>query len=669
LSKQQTVTTLGLGLIVLLAAFLRFYQLGAYSIGNAYYVATVQSMLTSWRNFFFAAFEPAGSVTVDKPPLGFWVQAASAYVFGVNGFAMAFPQALAGALSIPLLYVMVKHQFGKWAGLIAALVLATTPVAVSTERNNTVDGLLLFVLLLATWAFLRAVRSGRLRDLLLGVILVGLGFNIKMLQAFMPLPALYALYLFGAPHRWWKRHVHLAIATLVLVAVSLSWAIAVDLTPVESRPFVGSSTDNSALELIIGHNGLKRLGLDGLTASAPGGTQPAQTGQSPDYPPTRLNDGQIGQLPPNPPPSGPGYRAGPGNVPGYPPPPAQPVDPNAEIGQPGSLRLFTAPLVTEVSWLLPLILLGIPLILAQLGWQWPLSDKHLALVLWAGWLLPELVYFSFTSGLFHAYYLTMLGPPLAALAGATVWALAQTYQKHSWLGWSLVALFAGGTVAFQIVTLQSYPTYVGWVTALSVTLLTLGLGMLILTAQRTPPWNSKRNSKTALGIALLATQVAPLLWSGLTTFNTNPDVCLPRSGLHTQHTNCPTTLTTEQQPILDYLLANTDPDGYLVATLTATDAAPYILATQRPVLTFGGFTGNDNVVDLDQLRQMVADEELRFVLGQGLAWRKPEIAAWLNAHCAVASVPGITGKKPPPAPTFRPNDERQANTLYDCSSH
>ena len=83
----------------------------------------------------------------------------------------------------------------------------------------------MFVLLLATWAFLRAVRLGRLRYLLLGAFLVGLGFNIKMLQAFMPLPALYALYLLGAPHAWWKRILHLAGATVLLLAVSLSWAI------------------------------------------------------------------------------------------------------------------------------------------------------------------------------------------------------------------------------------------------------------------------------------------------------------------------------------------------------------------------------------------------------------------------------------------------------------
>jgi hypothetical protein len=36
----------------------------------------------------------------------------------------------------------------------------------------------------------------------LGAFLLGLGFNIKMLQAFLPLPAFYALYFFGSKIKW-----------------------------------------------------------------------------------------------------------------------------------------------------------------------------------------------------------------------------------------------------------------------------------------------------------------------------------------------------------------------------------------------------------------------------------------------------------------------------------
>jgi len=573
-----------------------------------------------------------GSVTVDKPPLGFWVQAASAYVFGINGFALALPQALAGVLSVPLLYVIVKRQFGTLAGLIAAATLAVMPIAVAVEHNNAVDGLLLFVLLLATWAFLRAVRRGRFRDLFFGVVLVGLGFNIKMVQAFMPLPALYTLYLLGAPHRWWKRIAYLAAATVVLIGVSLWRAIIVDLTPVTDRPFIGSSKNNTAMGLVIGHNALSRLGLN----------WEQMLGLAPP-------DGGAVSQPPSPP---------------QPPPGAQ--NPYQETGRPGLWRLFTQPLATEASWLLPFILLGMPLILMQLGWRWPMDERHLALVLWVGWLLPELAYFSFTTGLFHAHYLIMLGPPLAALVGVTAWALEQVCQKRCWLGCTLSALLAGSTIAFQVITLRNHLGYTKWVfpifselirqgqrtiaylllhawwvVAIPTALLALGLSISVLTARCAQPWFSK----TALGISVIAILVSPLFWSGLTTFNANPDACLPRSGLHVDHTNCPSALPVVQQRTLEYLLANTELGSYLVATLTTHDAALYILATGRPVLPLGGFTGDDDVVDVDELAQMAQEGRLRFILDRELAWRKPEIAAWLDANC-----------------------QRQANTLYDCGS-
>jgi 4-amino-4-deoxy-L-arabinose transferase-like glycosyltransferase len=689
MSKQQIAIAAGLGLIVSLGAFLRFYELGAYSIGNTYYAATVQSMLTSWHNFFFASFEPGGSVTVDKPPLGFWIQAVSAYFLGVNGFALVLPQALAGVLSIPLLYALVKRQFGAWVGLIAALALAITPVTVSTERNNTIDGLLLFVLLLATWAFLWAVRNGRFRHLFLGAFLVGLGFNIKMLQAFMPLPALYALYLLGAPHRWWKRIVHLGVATVVLLVVSLSWAIVVDLTPPQNRPYVGSSEDDTVMELIVGHNGLRRLGLDRLVSSdratlagrnAPSPPVTGQPGQSPTNPPPPPIGGRsLGQFPPNQPPLRLGAGSGSGNPlppqfgpenPSGNPPAQQRGGPNQEVGEAGALRLFTEPLVTEASWLLTLALLGTPLISVVLGWSWPLSDEHLALVLWGGWLLPELAYFSFTSGLFHAYYLIMLGPPLAALVGATAWAIGQVWQRRPWLGWTLLALLAGITIAFQIVTLQNYPGYAWWIAAGSVALLVSGLGVLALTVWQARSWLAK----AALGIVFLAMMVAPLTWSALTTLNTDPDVALPRAGPDIGKSSgspnaSDTLLSLAQEATLDYLLAHTEPDDYLVATLSSHDASLYILATSRPVLTFGGFNGGDDVVDVDQLAQMVADDELRFVLGgQELARRKPEIAMWLADSCTIVTIPGATRSELADNQPSPPDGSGRVNILYDCGN-
>src|SRR5207248_8002886 len=122
-----------------------------------------------------------------------------------------------------------SRTFGAGAGLLAALALAVMPVSVAANRSNIVDSTLVLVTLLGAWAVLRAAETGRLRWLLLCAVLVGLGFNVKMLQAFLVVPAFGLLYLLAAPRRWTTRIWHLAVATVVLLAISLSWVTAVDL--------------------------------------------------------------------------------------------------------------------------------------------------------------------------------------------------------------------------------------------------------------------------------------------------------------------------------------------------------------------------------------------------------------------------------------------------------
>jgi len=284
------------------------------------------------------------------------------------------------------------------------LVLATTPITIATERNNTIDGMLIFTLLSATWAVWRSVESGKFRYVLLGALLVGLGFNIKMLQAYMILPALYALYFLGAKHGWWKRIVHLSIATFLMLIVSLSWALIVDSVPATSRPFIGSSSNHSMMELIVGHNGADRFAA-------------SQSNQA--------------------------------NLPNT----------QNEVGPAGIFRLFTEPLASQISWLLPLTLMGWVLGLVFIGFSQPLDNKHLALILWISWLLPMSLYFMFSNGVWHTYYLIMLGPALAALVGVAMWVLDQSRQKSHTLGWILGFIFSGITIGFEIFILSFYPAY------------------------------------------------------------------------------------------------------------------------------------------------------------------------------------------------------------------
>src|SRR4029077_18087214 len=108
-------------------------------------------MSQSWRNFLYHAFDPAGFVSVDKPPLASWVQVASVKLFGFLVWSVLLPQVFEGVAAVWLVYHLVQRRFGRGAGWLAALFLALTPVSVAVDRSSNTESCLVLVLLLAAW--------------------------------------------------------------------------------------------------------------------------------------------------------------------------------------------------------------------------------------------------------------------------------------------------------------------------------------------------------------------------------------------------------------------------------------------------------------------------------------------------------------------------------------
>jgi len=599
-----------LAAIVILAAALRFANLSALGEANHYYTAAVTSMLKSWHNFFFVAAEPGGSVSVDKPPVGLWLQAISAYFLGVNGLGVLLPQILAGILSVVLIYHLVRRSFGTAAGLLAALIMAITPIVVATDRNNTMDSTLILTLLLAAWAIIRATESARLCYLLLGAALVGIGFNIKMLQAYLPLPAFYALYILGSAEGWKRKMSKLAVASLLLVTISLSWALIVDWTPASQRPYVGSSGDNSELSLMIGYNGMQRLlgmsgGRGGFTA-----------------------DGRPGGFSQR---NGPGNRDGPFADGG----PRQGVGGAfSGTGSPSIWRLFIAPLSKEVSWLLPLALFSMLLLLLGSRLRWPLESKHQAMVLWGGWLLVSGVFFS-VANFFHEYYLSMLAPPLACLAAIGIVELWRLRERRLWLGVTLLLVAAGVTLWFQMTTASAFMSEISW-RPLVLALFAVGAVLLIASAA-----GHKQIGIALTGLACLvaAILITPGIWSGLTTLNASENQSLPSAYDGRPSGTVNSGKVQVNRTLLDYLEPRTQDIKYLMAVPSSMQGADYVLATGRPVLYLGGFMGIDQVATAEELEQMVCQGELRYIYWdarQGGRARS-DVSSWVASNCTAVT--------------------------------
>ena len=244
---QHMRMRVGLTAILLLAAALRLWRLDQNGFGNEYYTAGVLSMSASWHNFLYHAFDPAGFLSVDKPPVAMWIQVAAVRLFGFQGLSVLVPQVLEGLATVWLVYHLVQRRFGAPAGLLAALFLAVTPVSVAVDRSSNTESCLVLVLLLAAWALTRATEGGSRRFLLLAMALVGFAFQVKMLAAFVVLPTFALVYFMGATMGPRRRLADTMLGGLVLAVVSLSWAAVYDLTPPHKRPYAGTTDTNSAL--------------------------------------------------------------------------------------------------------------------------------------------------------------------------------------------------------------------------------------------------------------------------------------------------------------------------------------------------------------------------------------------------------------------------------------
>jgi 4-amino-4-deoxy-L-arabinose transferase-like glycosyltransferase len=688
---------LALAGIILISVFMNLFQLGQNGFGT-YYPAAVRSMMDNWHNFFFASYDPGGFVTIDKPPVGFWLQVASAKLFGFTPFSVLLPQALAGVLSVILLYYLVRRHFGVTAGLLASLALALSPISVVTNRNITIDSTLALTLLLGAWAVLCAAESGRLRWLLLSAVIVGIGFNIKMMEAYLVVPAFGLLYLLAAPKSLWKRIGHLALALIVLLTVSFSWALAVDLTPTSQRPYVGSTQDNSEISLALGYNGIDRL-LRGFGRGFGAGprihTATNATNRSVN---TSTNGGSTAGTRPTTGTSSSNSTGGSTNTGrnGA----WQQLGGFGGTGAPSPLRLFNEPLGGQIVWLLPLALFG----MLALAWQRRLrlseDRQQQSLVLWGTWLLTMGTFFS-VAGFFHQYYMTEMAPAIAALFGIGLVTMWQDYRRGGWRGWLLpLALIA--TVAEQVHILTDYPASGQWLIPLMVVLCVLAVGRL-LSARIAPRLGVKVPSARfllpALSIGILALMLAPTVWAAipvLTSTQADTLVAGPtqRDGFGGNFAGGRDNNANPDPTLIRYLDANQGSAKFLVATSSSMSADRIILATNKPVMAMGGFGGGDPILTTKQLASLVAKVTVRFFLlgtreqlptqilnqlpqqmrnrlrqgGFGFGGRQQTaLTSWVTQHCTVvptslwqsASTGSVAGGG---------FGAGAANQLYDCAT-
>jgi 4-amino-4-deoxy-L-arabinose transferase-like glycosyltransferase len=253
--EGRSLELAAIGLITLLAAALRLWSLHAVP-DDPFYDAAVRSMSLSAHNFFFGAYEPGGTIAIDKPPLDTWLQVLSTQLFHFNSVALKLPPALAGTCAVPVLYDAVRRMLGRLPGLASGLMLAILPIAVLSSRSDTMDSVAMFLNVAALWLLVRFAETDRERWCYSAAAAMGLAFNVKVFQGLVCLPALALLAWFAFGERRLRRTL---ISAAVFVVVALSWLTATLFFPASDRPYAIGSTNGSAWNATVVYNGYDRL--------------------------------------------------------------------------------------------------------------------------------------------------------------------------------------------------------------------------------------------------------------------------------------------------------------------------------------------------------------------------------------------------------------------------
>jgi 4-amino-4-deoxy-L-arabinose transferase-like glycosyltransferase len=629
-----------------------------------FYSVAVKSMSESWKAFFYGAFDPSATITIDKLAGSFLPQALSARVFGFHAWSLALPQVIEGVVSVLVMYQVVRRWAGVPAGLIAAGIFTLTPVAASMFGHSMEDGALTMCLVLAADAYQRAVTEARLRSLVMAGVWVGLGFNAKMLQAWIVLPALAIGYLFAAPVRLRKRAWHAGVAGLVMLAVSLAWIALYTFTPASDRPYVDGSTNNSAIASVFGYNGLERFGIavKGAVTSGPGVTTGRGTGgtgtrsaggfsgaggQAPGggFPgggaPGNATSGGTGGTGTGT--SGARGTTGQGQAPGF-----------ARGGAPGGggfgsgwTKLLGSQYGPEIGWLYPLAALAF-----VFGLLWTRRAKRTdkvraGFVFWGAWALTYVLVFSKMSTIPHTAYMSSLAPALAALPAAGIVMFWRAYRAGGWRAWVLPAAIAA-ELAWALFLWHYYPGFLPW--ARDLMLVAGAAAVAVLVAARLSRRIRGRVVALGLAVGVAAMIAAPAAWAasvldtryGGSSFNASagPAGGFGGGGIAASAT---TTLTQSEREIYDYVSAHRDGASYLMAVDSWETAGRYILATGQEVINMGGFSGSVPSPTLAQVKELVSTGQLRFFLiggsgggfggAGGASSTSSAIESWVQSAC------------------------------------
>ena len=580
-----------------------------------FYGGAARSMSMSWHNFIFGAFDPFGTISVDKLPGALWVQALSLRVFGFHLWAFALPQAVEGVLSVWVLYRALRRVSGPVTGLVGAALLVAAPATALLNRGNISDSLLILLSTLALDAVVAAIVDERPRLLLLAGLWLGLAFQTKMVQAWLLFPGLLVAYLLVARGTLVARWRAVVAAGLVMVVVSLSWMTAVSLVPASDRPYVDGTTDNSVFSQVFLYNGTERLGISAGSSLVAHPVEPF--GRS------------IYES---------GLAAGTYGIPA------------------GWDRLVHGPFGRDVGWLLPLSLFCLVLLLVR-TWRRLRGDPVKSATLAWGTSFVVLIAFFSAGTYLNSYYTAALDPMIAVLVtlGAREWWLAESNSTY-WRAGGALSVAATLGLAIYLV-----PGSAGLHSILLGFVLGFGLLFALAIAFARPDRARSRHRGLIIGTALVAVAFVPaatvvdVVAAGLGPFAT------PYQSQATNYLTQGAAQRFQSRVTTFERQVDALPEDSIVGVFyTSGLAGGYIMMTGHEFLPIGGFTGGAPVPTVRRVERLANEAQILFAFVPLDATGDKRVA-WIVANCRTLGPPvhrgGVTFQNlrcPPNAHTELP---------------
>ncbi|WP_148258106.1 glycosyltransferase family 39 protein [Pseudarthrobacter phenanthrenivorans] len=554
-----------------------------------------------WTAFFFSSSDPGNAISVDKPPLSLWVMSASVWAFGLNPWSILVPQALMGVASVYLLYRMLYTNISASAGLLAATALAVTPVATVMFRYNNPDALLTLLMIGVAYATFESIRRSSVWWLILAGALTGAALLTKQLQVALILPAVAITYLLFANAPLLKRLLHLVVALLAAGLTGGWWFVLVQMTPASSRPFVGGSRFNSAVELTLGYNGLDRLtGEDASRTMSPAAV----------------------------------------NL--------------AEKLDPGFQRFLQPQFSGQFGWFLPLAIAGLCLAIVHIKRRSGSTQYRALLVLCSVWFLCSATVLAFMSGIVHPYYSLTLVPPLSCLAAIGLIHMYRLRHRRGMRVALAASLLATMIIGFVSASRSTADFPFGPQVALAV-----GSAAVALTVLPPP---SRILRAVSVGVVAVALMVGPVVWSINTVLSPHIGAGVVAGpsilGIRTDHpdrkqlgSDVPASFVAvmfgdvPEQAVVSRLRAAPESTRWTAAMVGSETAANYQLDSGRSVLPIGGFDGTDPHPTLEQFQTLVGEGKVASLVIQELPpltlegrGESAKIVAWVRQRFSVEQV-------------------------------